>query len=466
MNFDTSTYSSPFSWRYGSSEMRHIFSEDYKFSLWRKIWVALAEVQNKAGLITKAELYDLQKHQNTIDIQRISEIERQTKHDIVAAIHEFAEKAKIGGGKIHIGATSMDIHDNGDIIRFRDALICIEHKLILLLKQIIDKAETYADIPCMGYTHLQPAEPTTVGYRFAFYAQDLLSDYELLQFVKTHLKGKGFKGAVGTSASYTSALQGAKMSSQRMEELVMKKIGIEPALITTQVYSRKVDFLILTALASISSSVAKISGDFRILQSPNYGEWSESFGGSQIGSSAMPFKKNPITSENICSLARYVSTLPSVALQNASHSYLERTLDDSANRRIIMPEGFLATDQILESAAKNLKGMVIHTKRILHNMNQYAPFAASEVIMITAVKRGADRQIIHEKLRIMAMQAWQAVQEGKPNPMDKLLRESKDIQKYISQNEIKSLLDIRDHIGDVSARVKSLSKMIKKTIKI
>jgi len=456
------TYSSPFSWRYGSTDMRHIFSEEYRFQLWRTIWVALATAQHKAGLITTDELADLKKYQTDIDIDRIKEIEKKTRHDVVAAIREYAEKAKIGGGKIHLGATSMDIVDNADILKMKYAIDIIEKKMHHLLKLFAHHIEKYKKVTCIGYTHLQPAEPTTIGYRLSFYAQDLLTDLEHMQFVKTQLKGKGFKGAVGTAASYDAVLTETKMSPAEMEVMVMKSLGLKVATITTQVYSRKVDYLVLSALSSVASSLSKFASDLRILQSPNFGEWSEPFGKHQVGSSAMPFKKNPITAENMCSLARYIETLPPVALQNASHSYLERTLDDSANRRVIIPESFLALDQMLLSAEKIVSGLVVNTKKVQHNLEQYAPFAATERILIAMVKKGADRQKMHEHLREIAMEAWQTVQEGRKNPMNDFLMQSKDIQKYISPEEIASLLDVHNHIGDVAQRIEIILTSIEK----
>jgi adenylosuccinate lyase len=287
---DFSTFISPFTWRYGSAEMRQIFSEEHKYQIWRKIWISLAEVQYKAGLVSKKELDDLKKNQNNIDIARALEIEKETKHDVVAAIKEFAEKAKIGGGKIHLGATSMDIVDNTDTIRMSEGIDIIEKKLQKLLKLFSKKIEDYAKTPCIGFTHLQPAEPTTVGYRFAFYAQDLLLDFEYLQFVKKLIKGKGLKGAVGTGASYTALLRDNKMSAEQLEEEVMKKLGIDPLLISSQVSTRKLDYFVLTLLSSISSSLNKFASDLRILQSPMYGEWAEPFGKNQL-IFTMPFKK-------------------------------------------------------------------------------------------------------------------------------------------------------------------------------
>ncbi|KKP51502.1 MAG: Adenylosuccinate lyase [Candidatus Roizmanbacteria bacterium GW2011_GWA2_33_33] len=467
INFDFSTYLSPLTWRYGSDEMRRIFSEKHKYELWRKIWVALAEAQHQVGLVNKEELDDLKKNERNIDIEKIFEYEKDTKHDVVAAIKEFAEKAKIGGGKIHLGATSMDVVDNADMVKIQEALEIIEKKVITILNLLANKIEEYADYPCLGYTHLQPAEPTTVGYRLAFYAQDLLTAYEFIQFAKKTIKGKGMKGAVGTAASYKELLKdlpaqaGKTISVDQLENKVMKSLGIDAALISGQVYPRLFDFIVLNGLVTVTSALAKFAGDLRILQSPLYGEWSEPFGKKQVGSSAMPFKKNPISSENICSLARFVATLPQVASENASLSYLERTLDDSANKRIVIAEAFLTTDQILITAEKIISGLVINRDRISFNLRQYASFAASESIILEAVKNGADRQEMHEVLRINSMIAWTDIQNGKKNPMMQLLLNDKLVSKYLNKNQLEKLMEVENHIGDVPERAKKLVKIIR-----
>ncbi len=459
--FDFSAYLSPFTWRYGSDEMRRIFSEKHKYELWRKIWIALAEAQHQAGLVTKEELDDLKKNEKDIDIEKIFELEKDTKHDVVAAIKEYADKAKVGGGKIHLGATSMDIVDNADMIRIKEALEIIEKKVVVILNLIADKINEYSDFPCLGYTHLQPAEPMTVGYRLSFYAQDLLTAYEFIQFAKKNIKGKGMKGAVGTAASYKELLKDKTTTFNQLETKVMKDLGIDSVLISGQVYPRLFDFIVLNALVMVTSALSKFAGDLRILQSPLYGEWSEPFGKKQVGSSAMPFKKNPINSENICSLARFVATLPQVAGENASLSYLERTLDDSANKRIVIAEAFLATDQILMTAEKIISDLVINKERISFNLNQYASFAASELIILEAVKNGADRQEMHEALRINSMIAWTDIQNGKKNPMMKLLSEDKLISKYLNKNQLEKLMEVETHIGDAPERAKKLVKIIK-----
>jgi len=454
------SYLSPFSFRYGSKEMRSLFSEEYKYTLWRKIWVALATSEYKAGLVSKKELDDLKKHQNNIDIDRILEIEKETKHDVVSAIREYAEKAKIGGGKIHLGATSMDIQDNADMVRIVEALTLVEKKLISLLKEFSVKIAKYADLPCIAFTHLQPAEPTTVGYRLALYAQDLLTDFNYLQFVKQNIVAKGFKGAVGTAASYDSLLKNTNYSVDDLDKELPSEIRSRIALISSQVYPRKSDVLVISLLSSIASSCAKFASDVRILQSPQYGEWSEPFGKSQVGSSAMPFKRNPITSENICSLARYVVQLSPVVCENAMHSYLERTLDDSANKRVVIPEAFLSVDHILISTEKVISGLVVNTEKIASNLSAYAPFAATETLLLTAVKKGGNRQELHERMRTISMRAWKKVQEGKENPLVELIKNDKLITRYVSQDDINTLLDVKKHIGTAPVRARRIVRKI------
>lgn len=426
--------------------------------------MALAAVQHEAGLVSMKELQDLKLHEHNIDIKRILEIEKETKHDVVAAIREYAEKAKIGGGKIHLGATSMDIVDNTDTVRLQEGLKITEEKLYMLLKLFAEKIIEYADVPSLGFTHLQAAEPTTVGYRLAYYAQDLLVDYHFLQFAKLTVKGKGFKGAVGSAASYHALLKDTKMPYETFEKRLLQKLGIDAVSVSSQVYPRKFDFLVLSVLSSISSSAAKFAGDLRILQSPGFGEWSEPFGKKQVGSSAMPFKKNPLHAEKICSLARYISVLPNVALENATVSYLERTLDDSANKRIILPNAFLAVDEILHTAVKLVGGLIISEKKVAFNLSQYAPFAATEGILMEAVKKGADRQKMHETLRDTSLQAWNAIQNGQTNPMERSLIKNTVIKHYVSEKRLYELLDVRRHTGNAGKRARKLVKEINKIV--
>lgn len=462
-NFDN--YQSVFSWRYGTAEMRALFSEENKIKTWRKIWVALAKAQKEAGLVSAEELEDLEKNESNIDIDRILEIEKETSHDVVSGIREFAEKAKIGGGKIHLGSTSQDIQDNYEALRNHQALNIIEKKLIELLHQLSEKITHYKDVPCMGYTHLQPAEPTTVGYRFAFYGQELLTDLQFLKFVKKIVKGKGLKGSVGTAASYKALLKDSQTTPAQLEEKFLRNLGLEAVLISTQVNPRKYDYFILSVLNSIASSLAKFAFDLRIMQSPGFGEWMEPFGQKQVGSSALPFKKNPLNSEKICSLARYINALPAVALENATNSLLERTLDDSANKRIIMPEAFLTVDEILKTTQKIISGLIVNKSKVEQNLDLYAPFSATEPIIIESVKKGADRQEMHELMREISMKAWKEISEQRPNPMKDLLVKNEVLQKYLDEVKITELLEVRNHVGDAADRAEKLVGEINKVQK-
>ena len=418
----------------------------------------LARAQSREGLVSKEELADLESHLDDLNIERIWEIEKDTRHDVVAAIKEFAEKAKIGGGKLHLGATSMDISDNAETLRIMEALKIVENELLKLLKTFSKKIEKYADFPCMGYTHLQPAEPTTLGYRFAFYAQDLLMDLELLQFVKKNLKGKGMKGAVGTSASFVALLDEKK--AEEMEVAVLEKLGLEAFEVTNQTSPRKIEVWVGNLLSSIAQSLNKFAFDLRIMQSPMTGEWQEPFGSTQVGSSAMPFKRNPIKAEQICSLARLVVNLSRITWDNAAHMLLERTLDDSANRRVAIPEMFLAVDEMLTSAANIVEGLMINDQRITTNLYTYWPFSASELIIVEAVKKGADRQKIHEVLREISMRAWKEMHEGKPNPMEDLLTSNPEIGKYLNSAEVMKLMDAKNHVGNAKEKALTIAKKI------
>lgn len=433
-------YQSIFSWRYGSDQMRSIWSEHNKRLLWRKIWLALAQVQHEAGLVSKKELADIVKHEKNIDIPKALKIEKEIKHDLMAEVKTFASQCKIGGGKIHLGATSMDIVDNADTLRLKQSLDIVRHKILEVIGELVEKIKQYKATICMGYTHLQPAEPTTLGYRFCQYAYDLYTDLLQLEQLDAVVLAKGIKGAVGTSASYVKLLENSGLSIDQFEKKVMGKLGLKFAPVATQTYPRKTDYLLLSTLASIAQSSYKYAFDLRLLQSPGFGELSEGFGKKQVGSSAMPFKKNPITAEKICSLARYVSTLPNTAWENASNSLLERTLDDSANRRIIFPNAFLAIDEILTSYMEIVKNLEINKTAITRNLDKYGVFSVTESLMMEAVTKGADRQEMHEILRSLSMTAWKKINEGENNPLKTLLFQDKQLGKFLKRRIIEKLI--------------------------
>ena len=474
MTIDHSSFQSPFTWRYGSDAMRAIWSEAHKRKLWRRIWVALAEAQSRFGLVASEQVADLRAHADQIDIERALQIESEIKHDLMAEVKTFAEQCPIGGGIIHLGATSMDIEDNADALRVRESLNLILSNLQSLLSSFAAQIEKWADTPTTAFTHLQPAEPTTIGYRLAQYAQDLLIDHAELARVRAEIKGKGFKGAVGTSASYMELIpplpegepreRGASHGpGVRVEALVMQSLNLEAFDATTQTYPRKQDWLVLNALAGLAMSLHKFAFDLRILQSPPIGEWAEPFGVKQVGSSAMPFKRNPIHAEKIDSLARYLAQLPRVAWDNAANSLLERTLDDSANRRIILPEAFLCADELLITMQKLIGGLVIDEAAVARNFAAYASFAATERLLMAAVKAGADRQAMHEVIREHALTAWVEVAAGRPNPLiDSLCTDSR-ITQYLDAGSARALLDARGYVGDAPQRAKKIAARIQAT---
>ncbi len=446
------TFLSPFTWRYGSPEMRRVWSETNKRRLWRRVWVALAAAQHHAGLISADELADLQAHQDDVDFERAQEIEAEIHHDLMAELRTFAEQCPTGGGKLHLGATSMDIEDNADALRLRDSLDLILAGLDALLEALAAQIERYAKTPCLAYTHIQPAEPTTLGYRLALYAQDLLADRQAVARARDDVRGKGLKGAVGTAASYTKLLEGTGMSAAEMEAQVMADLGLEAWPVTSQVYPRRQDWQVLSALAGAAASLHKLAFDLRLLQSPPFGEWSEPFGAKQVGSSAMPFKRNPITAEKICSLARLVRDLPAVAWDNAANSLLERTLDDSANRRVILPQAFLATDEMLRCARRIVEGLVVDEDRMAQNLATYGPFAATEPLLMALARAGADRQAMHEVIREHSLAAWAAVRRGEPNPLADRLAADERITAYLPDGDVLALMTVEGYVGNAPER--------------
>jgi adenylosuccinate lyase len=459
---DFETYQSPFTWRYGSLEMRRIWSEAEKRRLWRTIWAALAEAQSQYGLATLEQVQDLKDHIGSVHVERALEIEAEIHHDLMAELRAFAEQARIGGKILHQGATSTDIEDNADALRILQALDLLLEQLDRLLVALAERIIRWAEMPVMAYTHLQPAEPSTLGYRLAQYGQDLLFDHQWLLQTRAGVKGKGFKGAVGTSAAYAELV--GKERLQVLEDKLSQLLGLPFFPVSTQTYPRKQDYFLLSAVASIGGSLYKFAFDMRLLQSPSIGEWAEPFGRKQVGSSAMPFKRNPINAEKIDSLARMLAQYPRLAWDNAAHSLLERTLDDSANRRTMLPEAFLIADELILTALKIVEGMRVDDRAIARNLGVYGPFAATERVLMALSKAGADRQAMHERLRGLALTAWEAVGAGQPNPLETLLAADQEIGSYLPEGEIHNLMDVRQHLGDAPERAKALARRIRETI--
>lgn len=473
--FNHQTYLSPFTWRYGSDEMRHIWSEAHKRQLWRQLWVALAQAQQAAGLVNQEQVDDLRAHADQLNVDRALEIEAEIQHDLMAEVKTFAEQCPIGGGIIHLGATSMDIEDNTDALRLRESLDLILARLTILLTELAAQIERWADTPLIAFTHLQPAEPSTLGYRLAQYGFDLLTDLAEVRRVRDGIRGKGFKGAVGTSASYQDLLATpnaeslistlhSPTSARHLEAHIMAAIGLEPFPVATQTYPRKQDWLVLNSLAGVAGSLYKFAFDLRLLQAPSLGELAEPFGRKQVGSSAMPFKRNPINAENIDSLARFMATLPRVAWDNAAHSLLERTLDDSANRREVFPAAFLAGDEILRRATRLVRDLRVDEAALARNLGKYGTFAATERILMAAAKAGADRQEMHEIIREHSLAAWAELAAGQANPLPARLSADARITHYLTPAQVIALLDAAQYVGDAPERARRLATQIREAV--
>lgn len=463
--FSHDTYISPFTWRYGSDAMRTIFSEVHKRRLLRRIWIALARAQSEVGLVTTAQLAELIATAEKIDIARATEIEATIHHDLMAEIKTWAEQCPTAGAIIHLGATSMDILDNMDALRLKEGLDLIIERTQTLLSSLLVKMEISEAQPCMAFTHIQPAEITTVGYRLAQSAQDLVEDLIQLRSMQKAIRGKGMKGAVGTAASYAELLKGHKLSASDLERRVMDELGLTAYDAATQVYSRKQDLRVGQALSNVAATLHKLFFDFRLLQSPPIGEWSEPFGSMQVGSSAMPFKRNPIHSEKIDSLCRYIEAQVSPLWYNYANNLLERTLDDSANRRIILSDLFIALDEVLITAIKVIDGMQIHSGSIERNIASYGIFAATERLLMELARRGADRQAMHELIRGHSLTAWAAVQMGEPNPLRSLLQSDATIGSLLKSEQIDELLDSSAYIGDSIARTRLVADRVRAALR-
>jgi adenylosuccinate lyase len=459
---DYETYLSPFTWRYASPEMRHLWSEVYKRRVWRRIWLVLAEVQLEFGLLRQEQVDDLRQHVEDVNISRSLQIEAEIHHDLMAELKAFAEQCPAGGGVLHLGATSMDIEDNADAIRLRQSLDMIISRLSQLLLVLVEKIDQTADVALMAFTHLQPAEPSTLGYRLAQYAQDLLMDWENLRRARAHLRGKGFKGAVGTAAAYAELVGVENLAQFEMRLSIMLGLPFYP--VTTQTYPRKQDYQVVSALAGLGATLYKFAFDLRILQSPPIGEWSEPFADKQVGSSAMPFKRNPINAEKLDSLARSLAQMPRIAWDNAAHSLLERTLDDSANRRTLLPEAFLTTDELLLVAGKILAGLRVNDAAMQRNLQTYAPFAATERVLMSLSRAGADRQVMHERLRRLSLAAWKAVQAGEPNPLLEMVCSDEQFLSWLTAPALRDLMIAAYHLGNAPQRARQLAETIRKAV--
>jgi adenylosuccinate lyase len=446
--------------------MRELFSEETKRKMWRRLWFALAQAQAKAGLVTQAEIDDLRRYVEAVDIDAAHKIEAEIDHDLMAELRVYASQAVLGGGKIHLGATSMDVEDNVETARQRMGLALLAGSVRELLALFADRINEFADLPCMAYTHLQAAEPTTLGLRMSLWAQDVLLDYGDLRRLAEWLPSKGLRGAVGTSASYEALLAGTGVTPDEIERDVLGTFGLTAVAVTGQTYPRKLDYTVLSALAGLAASCAKFAFDIRVLASSPFGELGEPFGNKQVGSSAMPFKRNPVLCERICSIARLVNANAQTAWQNAADNLLERTLDDSANRRTVLPESFLAADEIVQLALRVLRGLRVDERRIAHNLAAFGPFSGTEAVLMAAAKRGGDRQALHEALREASMKAYDAMAQGLANPLESLLSKDAQVGRYINPEEITALMDPRAHTGSASRRARAFAQSLRDLEKV
>ena len=449
---DYNQYISPFSERYASREMQYLFSYDKKFSTWRKLWLALAESEKELGLtqITDEMIVEMKQHLYDINYDKANEYELKFRHDVMAHIHAYGEQCPKAKGIIHLGATSCYVGDNTDIIIMKEALELVKKKLVNIIDILSKFALEYKNLPCLAYTHFQAAQPTTVGKRATLWIQDYLSDYEDLEYVLVNLKLLGCKGTTGTQASFVELFKD-KDAPNKLDNLIAQKMGFESTYpISGQTYSRKVDAKIYSVLSQIATSATKMANDIRLLQHEK--EIEEPFENSQVGSSAMPYKRNPMRCERIASLARYVISNMTNPFMTASNQWLERTLDDSANKRIAMSEGFLAIDGVLDLCINVTDGLIVNDKVIAKNLKEELPFMICENILMDKVKEGGDRQELHEEIRKLSLEAGYRVKhDGLDNDLVDRLCSSKIIN--ISKEEIETYLYASKYIGRASEQV-------------
>ena len=415
---DYNSYQNPLTGRYAGPEMNYNWSPHKKHSTWRRLWLALAEEEQKLGLdITDAQIAEMREHLDDVNFDVAEAFEKELRHDVMSHVHAFGQQCPTAMPIIHLGATSCYVTDNTELIQMRDGLKILKAKLLKLIAQLADFCDKYRSMPTLGFTHYQPAQLTTVGKRFALYLQDFMLDLEELEFESANLPFRSVKGTTGTQASFLALFNRDYSKVAELEKRVAGRMGFDKIIdLSGQTYTRKVDYKVLSVLSGIAQSAHKMATDIRLLA--NLRELEEPFGKKQIGSSAMAYKRNPMRSERVCSLARYLMNLPLNCAQTHSVQWFERTLDDSANRRIVLPEAFLAADVILSLLANIMNGVQIWPKVIEAHIMAELPFMATENIMMAAVREGGDRQELHEAIRQHSMDAGRVVKaEGKPNDL-------------------------------------------------
>ena len=458
----TDRYESPLSSRYASEYMLHLFSQDVRYQTWRKLWVSLAKAEHKLGLnITQEQVDELEAHITDIDYAVAAEREKQVRHDVMAHVYAYGQVAPSAAGIIHLGATSCYVTDNADIVIYRDGLIYLKGELKKVLANLRDFAETYKAMPTLGYTHYQPAQLVTVGKRATLWMQDLVSDLEELDFVIDNMRFLGCRGTTGTEASFLELFDGDTAKIDEMNQMISEDFGFTKCFaVCGQTYPRKLDSRVLNVLSSIAQSCYRMANDIRLLQHDRQVE--EPFEKNQIGSSAMPYKRNPMRCERICSLSRYLMADALNAPMTASTQWLERTLDDSANRRISLPEGFLCADAVLRLAQNVTDGLHVNEKILDRTVREYLPFMTSENLMMEGVKRGGDRQELHEIIRSCSMEATARMKSGESCNLLELLSQRKEFG--MTPEEMQALLDPKLYVGrcpeQVDVFLKSIELMI------
>ena len=440
------SYKNPLEERYSSEEMLFNFSHNNKFRTWRKLWIALAEIEKDLGLdITEEQIAELKANAENIDYDKAAEYEKKFRHDVMAHVHTYGDVAPSAKGIIHLGATSAFVGDNTDLIQIRDGLLILKKKLVNVMKNLADFAIEYKDLPTLGFTHFQPAQLTTVGKRATLWLQSLVLDIEELDFFLETLRFRGVKGTTGTAASFLELFDGDYSKVKHLDKELSKRFGFEKVFgVSGQTYDRKIDAKVVALLGNIAQSAHKFTNDLRLLQ--NLKEIEEPFEKNQIGSSAMAYKRNPMRSERIGALAKYVMSLTTSSAMVASTQWFERTLDDSANKRLTIPQAFLAVDAILLIWNNIMNGIVVYPNRINKHIMEELPFMATEYIIMEEVKAGGDRQEIHEVIRVHSMEASKQVKmEGKEN--DLIERILNDDSLKFDKSKLKEVLDPKNFIG-------------------
>ncbi|MEE1352703.1 MAG: adenylosuccinate lyase [Acutalibacteraceae bacterium] len=440
------SYETPLNSRYASKEMQYIFSPDFKFRTWRRLWIALAESEKELGLnITDEQIAELKAHKDDINYEVAQEREKLVRHDVMSHVYAYGVQCPKAKGIIHLGATSCYVGDNTDVIKMTEGLRLVEKKLVNLMNKLSQFALEYKDMPTLGFTHYQPAQPTTVGKRASLWLQDILLDYYEVEHRLENMRLLGSKGTTGTQASFMDLFEGDEEKIRQLDQKVAEKMGFHSCFpVSGQTYSRKLDYQVVSVLSGICQSAYKFGGDMRLLQ--HMKEIEEPFEKNQIGSSAMAYKRNPMRSERICSLSRFVMCDAENPAMTASTQWLERTLDDSANKRLSVSEAFLATDAVLELYINVVSGLVVYPKMIEKHLLEELPFMATENIMMEAVKKGGDRQELHERIRVHSMEAGKVVKvEGGKN--DLLERIAADPAFGMTLPELESVMEPKNFIG-------------------